>query len=80
MRAIKCKVFIHSISPFSKVYSPGIYGKLGAMQWINSVGWGHVSAGLCEHGKCMKAKKYIDCKQLVPGKNNKAMISLVEKE
>ena len=77
MRTIKCKVFISSNTPFKRIHITDIYGKFAALRWINCVGWGHVSAGLCEYDKCVKSKIYIDNKQLVPGKNNKAILNPV---
>lgn len=56
---VKCKFILPPPKPITHIIT-----KWRAADYTQSVGWGHVSAGLCLSRKCVQAKAFIDSGQI----------------
>lgn len=70
MRAIKCKV--RSVDAFPVNPKPKPVGdKYTALNWIQTVGYGHVSECDCTLPKCQSSKRYIEAGWIKLNEKNK---------
>lgn len=69
--SVRCQVktMLWPVSPNN------ITGTYRAKDYINSVGWDHVSSGLCSNTKCLQAKKFIDYGLIGKLSTNKTFIA-----